>query len=93
MAGTCDFDLTLRRSALRSVAVGAAPDGWVQATGSIGQIVEVRALENTVFEVQGTEGELRITLPEGLLEPLALRVADSAVVRPTKSVTQEEVST
>ena len=64
------FNLSLRRRALRSMSVDCGGNGECEVSGSIGEIEEVKVLENALLEVRGKSGTIRFSLPVELLEAL-----------------------
>jgi hypothetical protein len=67
------FHLTLNRSALNNLSVGIGFEGECEVSGILGKIQEVRVCDDSLIEIRGTFGVIRISLPHELLKVFALR--------------------
>jgi len=62
----------ISRSSLKSVAVDENSKG-VLVEGNLGHLVEVKLLEDMIFELRGTQGTLRLDVSRGDLESCLLK--------------------
>jgi hypothetical protein len=63
----CSFHIYLHRQSLQGLSLGNKPNDDCEFSGLLGEVLEIKVSEELLLEIRGTNGVIRLFLPQKFL--------------------------